>query len=91
MKHLPTQGGAWFQVVRLAQPGQEEWVRMAKADRGSKEDLTGEKGPVIEKPTVHTRWFDGSKYIDPDELGRSEVFRRTVEKVRRIEIAQRSR
>ena len=60
------------------------------ADGNSKKGVAGGAKSVMEKPTVHTRWLDGSKDIHPDELGRSEVFRRAVEKVRRIETAQRS-
>lgn len=46
---------------------------------------TLEETPVTERPKVRTRWLDGSKFVDPKDLGKSEVFRRTVKAVRKIE------
>ncbi|MDE0036236.1 MAG: hypothetical protein OXU77_01600 [Gammaproteobacteria bacterium] len=40
---------------------------------------------MTERPKVRTRWLDGSKFVDPKDLGKSEVFRRTVKAVRKIE------
>ncbi len=45
---------------------------------------TLEKRAPPEKPRIRTRWLDGSKFVDLDDLGRSEVFRRTVEAARKI-------
>ena len=44
-----------------------------------------ENAPVPEKPQVRTRWLDGSKFVDPKELVRSQSFRKTVEAIRKIE------
>ena len=54
---------------------------MTDRDKGTLEKSS--LGP--EKPKVHTRWLDGSKFVDPKELVRSESFRRTVEAIRKIE------
>ena len=51
-----------------------------------REKRTLEESPLgPEKPKVHTRWLDGSKFVDPKELVRSQSFRRTVEAIRKIE------
>ena len=51
----------------------------------TKKRTLGESTPVPEKPKIRTRWLDGSKFVDPEDLGKSEVFRRTVKAVRKIE------
>ena len=51
----------------------------------NKSRMLEERAPAPEKPKIHTRWLDGSKFVDPEELGRSEVFRKTVKAVRKIE------
>ena len=49
-----------------------------------------ENAPVPEKPKIRTRWLDGSKFVDPEELGKSEVFRSTVRAVRKIDTSHTS-
>ena len=43
-----------------------------------------------EKPKVRTNWLDGSKFVDPVDLVKSEEFRRAVEAVRKIETSHMS-
>ena len=40
----------------------------------TKKRTLGESTPVPEKPKIRTRWLDGSKFVDPEDLGKSEVF-----------------
>ena len=57
----------------------------------AKKRTLDESTPVPEKPQVRTRWLDGSKFVDPDELGRSKVFHHTVKafgKIRTVHTPQ---
>ena len=50
----------------------------------AKKRTLDERTPVPERPKVRTNWLDGSKFVDPDDLGRSKVFHDTVKAVRKI-------
>ena len=49
-----------------------------------KETLDG-SACLPDRPKVRTRWLDGSKYVDLQDLADSRVFRKTVREFQRIE------
>ena len=42
------------------------------------------------EPEVKTRWLDGSKFVDPKDLGKRPGFRKAVEAARSIPTSQAS-
>ncbi len=57
----------------------------------TKKGTLGESVRSPEKPKIRTRWLDGSKFVDPEELAKSDVFRRTVEAIGKIDTHHASR
>ena len=59
---------------------------MADATKDTRKD----ESPTTTKPEVKTRWLDGSKFVDPKDLGKREGFRKAVEAARNLAASQGS-